>query len=157
MNTFPHPRPELVLLQPVVMAAHDSGQGNLFSINLACYETWIFSYNRMYTSSGGGFAALWRYPDWSSAAQLLGIPYPWLSSAWRVTKVGVTSRYDIKSWQPFHCARTCKDNLVTSMTWFVWSKKVECTTWSLYQIPHIWCHATLHTNDCLYRGEYSTK
>jgi len=70
------------------------------------------------TSYGGGFAALWRYPDRSSPAQLSGIPCPWLSCAWRVLKVEHTSRYDIKSWQPFHCARTCKDNLVTSMTRF---------------------------------------
>jgi hypothetical protein len=45
------------------------------------------------TSYGGGFAALWRYPDRSSPAQLPGIPYPWLPSAWRVPKVGHTSRY----------------------------------------------------------------
>jgi len=68
------------------------------------------------TSYGGGFAALWRYRDRSSPAQLPGIPYPWLSSAWRVRKVGHTSRYDIKSWQPFPWARTYQDNLLTSMT-----------------------------------------
>ena len=84
------------------------------------------------TSYGGGFTGLWRYPDWSSPAQLPGIPYLWLSSAWMVPTVGHTFRYDIKSWQLFHCARTCRDNLVTSMTWFVWRKKVEYTTWSLY-------------------------
>jgi len=78
-----------------------------------CYKAWLLL---VITSYGGGFAALWRYPDRSSQAQLPGIPYPWLSSAWRVPKVGHTSTYDIKSWQPFHCARTCKDNLVTFMT-----------------------------------------
>ena len=82
----------------------------------------------MNTSHGCGFATRWRYRDRSSPAQLPGVPYPWLSSTWRVPKVGHTSRYDIKSWQPFCYAGICKDNLVTSMTWFVWRKIVECTT-----------------------------
>jgi len=73
----------------------------------------------IYSSFGASFAALWRYQDWSSPAQLLEWLYPWLSSAWRVQKVGHTSRYDIKSWQAFRFARICKDNQVTSMTWFV--------------------------------------
>jgi hypothetical protein len=114
---------------------------------------WVY----MNTSNGGGFAALLRYPDRSSPAQLQGIPYPWLSSDCRVPKVGHTSRYDIKFSQPLFCARTCNDNLVTSITWYVWRKKVQCTTWSLHQIPYIWCYATLHINECLYTGEYSTK
>jgi len=124
---------------------------------LKYYYVLMIHISNVITSYGDGFAALWRYPDRSSPAQLPCIPYPWLSSAWRVPKVGHTSRYDITSWQPCRCARICTDNRVTSMTWFVWRKKIEFTTWCLYQIPHTWCDAILHINDCLYPDEYSTK
>ena len=106
---------------------------------------------------GGGLTALSWYQDWLSTAQFEGILCHWLSTSWSVRKVGQSSRYDIDSSQPFRWARIYTGHLVTFITWFVWRKIAECTTWSLYQIPHVWCHATLHINDCLYQGVYSTK
>ena len=88
---------------------------------------------------------------------LTPISFLHLSSVQIAWKVQHSSIYDIKYLQPFCCARTYNDNVMTFMTWFVWWKKVECTTWSLYQIPHIWCHTTLHINEFLHPGEYSTK